>query len=157
MNRKAIGLVLAALLAACGSQASEGSGAASPEPATASPEPAEAELALTDSDLGQILVDGEGRTLYRFERDSDGTSTCYADCAGLWPPVAADAASGEGVDEALLGSIERDDGSKQLTYANRPLYYYAQDVQPGDTNGQGVNDVWFVVDAGGAAVTAPAG
>jgi len=87
---------------------------------------------------------------------ADGVSACAGECAGIWPPVPADdPVAAEGVDAALLGSLQRDDGTEQLTYAGRPLYYYAQDAEPGDTNGQGVNDVWFVVDAAGAAVGGP--
>lgn len=158
MKRMTVVLALAALLSACGAQASEEDAAPSADAAAEPAEQAEPGLALADSDFGQILVDGEGRTLYRFEMDSDGVSACYDDCAGLWPPLAADdTVAGEGLDAALVGSTERDNGTAQRTYAGRPLYYYAQDAEPGDTNGHGVNDVWFVVDASGDAVTASDG
>jgi predicted lipoprotein with Yx(FWY)xxD motif len=159
MRRTALGLVLALVLAGCATQAAEDTAAPAPPEPAATAEPsaaAEAELALAESDLGPILVDGEGRTLYRFEKDSDGATACAGECAGIWPPMPADGVvAAEGVDAALLGSLQREDGTEQLTYAGRPLYYFAQDAEPGDTNGQGVNDVWFVVDAAGAAVGGP--
>ena len=111
-------------------------------------------MQLTDSDLGSILVDADGMTLYLFESDTAGASTCTADCAATWPPLIADSpTAGEGVDEALLGTTTRDDGEVQVTYDGHPLYGFASDEAPGDTEGQGVGDVWFVVDASGKAVT----
>ena len=73
-------------------------------------------------------------------------------------PEAADAGdeaptAGEGADESLLGTTERDDGEMQVTYDGHPLYTFASDTAPGDTNGQGVGEVWYVVDATGKAVT----
>jgi len=93
-------------------------------------------------------------TLYLFESDTGDTSTCTGDCAATWPPLIAEApTAGEGVDEALLGTTIRDDGEVQVTYDGHPLYGFASDRSPGDTEGQGVGDVWFVVDASGKAVT----
>jgi predicted lipoprotein with Yx(FWY)xxD motif len=133
---------------------------ASPEPeespASAAPQDAQLTVELADSPLGPILVDGEGRTLYRFEKDSDGESTCYEACATNWPALVGDVEAGDGVDGALLGTAQRTDGTVQVTYAGRPLYYFAGDQAPGDTAGQGVMDVWYVVAADGAAITEPA-
>lgn len=109
-------------------------------------------VAVADSDLGEILVDGEGATLYVFDNDTDGTSTCYDDCASNWPPLTGEATAGEGVDESLLGTTERDDGTVQVTYADSPLYYFAGDQAAGDVNGQGVGDVWWVVGPDGEAI-----
>ena len=111
-------------------------------------------LATADTDLGTILVDAEGRTLYLFMPDTQGDSTCVDSCAATWPPLAGPATVGDGVDEALVGTADRpDDGSAQVTYNGWPLYYFASDAAPGDTNGQGVGDVWFAVDASGNAVS----
>lgn len=72
---------------------------------------------------------------------------------GMAPP-AGRAEGGEGADQSLLGTITRTDGSTQVTYNGWPLYFWAEDSAPGDTTGQGVNDVWWVVDAAGDAVGA---
>ncbi len=113
------------------------------------------------SDLGSILVDPDGLTLYVFTQDGDGESACYDQCAETWPPVAAGTAISSDLDMAMFDSIERTDGTSQLTVNGMPLYLFASDGAPGDVNGQGVNDVWFVVDADGnmldASASGPAG
>jgi predicted lipoprotein with Yx(FWY)xxD motif len=112
-----------------------------------------ATVSIGETDLGPVLVDAEGFTLYLFLNDSDGTSSCTGGCADTWPPVISDAPSGgDGVDGGLLDTTARDDGSSQVTYNGHPLYRYAPDAAPGDTTGQGVGDVWYVVDASGNAV-----
>jgi predicted lipoprotein with Yx(FWY)xxD motif len=105
--------------------------------------------------MGQVLTDGEGRTLYLFTQDTAGASTCSGSCAENWPPYTIESGepmAGEGVDQAMLGTITRDDGTTQVTYNGHPLYYYAEDAAPGDMNGQGVGDVWYTVDAMGNQV-----
>ncbi len=115
----------------------------------------EATVMVADTDLGEILVDGEGRTLYLFTPDEQGPSVCMDDCLANWPSLTGPATAGEGVDESLLGTAARtDDGTEQVTYNGWPLYYFAADPGPGDINGQGVGDVWFVVDPAGEAVPA---
>lgn len=117
------------------------------------PDPDTAQVALAATDLGDILVDGEGRTLYLFLNDEQGgDSTCYDDCEANWPPLGAPAQAGSGIDATLLGTVARDDGTDQVTYNGWPLYYFTPDSSPGDMNGQGVGDVWFVVNAAGDAV-----
>lgn len=98
---------------------------------------------------GRILVDGEGLTLYRFTRDGDEESSCYDDCAAAWPPLTVEGEV-DAPDEiqANVTTFEREDGSTQVAYDGMPLYYYAEDSEPGDTNGQGAGDVWFVVEVG---------
>lgn len=110
---------------------------------------AESSIEVAPSDLGEILVDDEGTTLYLFTPDAQGESTCYDDCEVNWPPLTDGAEAGSGVDAAMVGSTTRSDGSEQVTYNGWPLYYFAGDVAPGETNGQGINDVWFVVSPGG--------
>lgn len=119
---------------------------------------AESEADLADvevgaTDLGEVLVDADGMTLYVFSNDSGGQSVCYDDCAAAWPPLTVDGGpvAGERVDEGLLGTTERDDGSIQVTYDGWPLYTWESDSGPGDATGQGVNDVWFVVSPDGQA------
>lgn len=116
----------------------------------------EATVALGGTDLGEVLVGPDGRTLYMFDPDAQGDSTCYDQCATAWPPLTlddgAEPAAGEGVDAALLGTTERTDGTTQVTYDGWPLYYWAQDAAPGDATGQAVNDVWWVLDASGEPI-----
>jgi predicted lipoprotein with Yx(FWY)xxD motif len=115
---------------------------------------AEATVATADSDLGEIVVDAEGRTLYVFLADEGGTSTCYDDCEASWPPLTVDGdpVAGEGIDASLLGTSPRDDGSTQVTLDGQPLYHFGADEAPGDTNGQGVGDVWYVVSPAGEPI-----
>ncbi|MET0800604.1 MAG: hypothetical protein ABWZ53_05500 [Actinomycetota bacterium] len=161
MRSVVVGLSLTLLLAACGSDNTGDGGSTtsqeSPTQAASATESAAADSATVDvgsSDLGSILVDSEGNTLYLFEADTDGSSTCYQDCAATWPALIGDApVAGSGIDDSLLGTTKRDDGSMQVTYADHPLYLYAPDTAPGDTSGQGVGDVWFVVSPKGEAVT----
>jgi predicted lipoprotein with Yx(FWY)xxD motif len=110
-------------------------------------------VALASSSLGDILVDSAGNTIYLFVPDAQGPSVCYDDCANAWPPLVGEVTAADGIDAALLGSLERDDGSVQATYNGWPLYYFANDAAPGDTNGQGLNEVWYVLTAAGDAVT----
>jgi predicted lipoprotein with Yx(FWY)xxD motif len=102
--------------------------------------------AVKDPKLGWIVVDKKGWTLYRFDKDTvkPSVSNCLGACAKLWPPVkATDKIKLTGVDKSLVKSIMRKDGVCQLTLGGWPLYRYAKDVTPGDTNGQGVGGVWF--------------
>jgi predicted lipoprotein with Yx(FWY)xxD motif len=109
---------------------------------------AETTIAIAeDAALGQILTDAVGFTLYTFAQDvaGSGMSACVDGCADIWPPLTVDdeptapaGATGE------LGTIERDDGTTQVTYEGLPLYLYVQDESPGDTNGHEVGQIWFV-------------
>ena len=176
MRRMVTALVVLALaLAGCGSDESAGADSASAapadaaeasEPAAEASEPAAAPASedaaaaggdvtveVAGSDLGDILVDGEGMVLYLFDNDTDGSSTCYDDCEANWPPLVGEATAGDGVDDGLLGTTEREDGTMQVTYADQPLYYFAGDQAAGDTNGQAVGDIWWVVGPDGAAIT----
>ena len=117
-----------------------------------------ASVAIADNALGAIAVDGNGMTLYVFKPDNAGDSTCYDDCAKAWPPLLTDGdpVAGEGIDAEDLGTTERTDGKTQVTFYGWPLYSFQGDKAAGDTNGQGLNDVWWVVDAEGTMVGAPA-
>jgi predicted lipoprotein with Yx(FWY)xxD motif len=104
---------------------------------------------------GDILVDGEGISLYMFDSDTqgEGASTCYDSCASNWPPltVDGDATAGDGV-TAELSTFERDDGAMQVAADGWPLYYYAGDSSPGDVTGQGVGGVWWLLRPDGSLV-----
>ncbi|MCK8681704.1 SCO0930 family lipoprotein [Streptomyces lichenis] len=105
------------------------------------------QLAAEETDkAGEVLTDGEGFTLYRFDKDSakPPKSACEGDCAKAWPVVSAEGAKPPaGVDAALLGEVARADGTKQLTVDGWPMYRYAKDARPGDVNGQGVGGTWY--------------
>ncbi len=108
-------------------------------------------------DLGTVLVDAEGRTLYLFESDESTTSTCDDECAEAWPPLlTSKEPKAEGSAKSkLLDTSERPDGKTQVTYNDHPLYRYDGDSEPGDTNGQGLDEFgaeWFVLDADGDKV-----
>ncbi len=160
--RRAVALaaLLALVVAACGTDADpvepdDAPDEAPDEAADAPDEPADepdagaVTVALGSTEHGEVLVDGDGMTLYVFDPDDQGPSTCYDECADAWPPLVADdaAQAGDGVDAGLLGTVERDDGSTQITYDGWPLYYWASDTSPGDATGQGVQDVWWVIEA----------
>ncbi len=118
----------------------------------------EVTVELASTSLGDVLVDGDGMTLYMFDSDSGGTSTCYDDCATAWPPllVEGDPVVGEGLDESLIGTVARDDGTMQVVYGDWPLYLWQNDAEPGDVTGQAVGDVWWVVGADGEPIREPA-
>ena len=125
------------------------------EETTAPEEPAaDATITVGDTSLGEVLVDAEGMALYMFDPDEQGESTCYDDCATAWPPLIADGEPtvGEGLDESLVGTVERTDGEMQVTYNDWPLYYWQNDEAPGDVTGQAVNEVWWVVGPDGEPV-----
>jgi predicted lipoprotein with Yx(FWY)xxD motif/cytochrome c5 len=110
--------------------------------------------------LGAHLVDGRGMSLYVFLPDQAGPSTCYAQCADSWPPLLVsgpegDIEAGEGIDENLIGITERTDGGLQASLNGWPLYYFAEDEEAGDTEGQGVGENWYLVSPEGTALGAP--
>jgi predicted lipoprotein with Yx(FWY)xxD motif len=100
----------------------------------------------SDQKLGAHLTDAKGMTLYVFKKDSPGKSACAGDCVAKWPLYYRESVGVTGSLKAGdFGTITREDGQKQTTYKGLPLYYFAADKAPGDANGQGVKDVWFVV------------
>jgi predicted lipoprotein with Yx(FWY)xxD motif len=149
----------ACLLTACGAASS--TSATPPASSTVSASPVansgsglDAALRTTsNSSLGTIVVDGSGRTLYRFDKDSASppTSNCTGACAQLWPPILVGTQiTLSGINRSLLGTIKRSDGAVQLTLNGWPLYRYEGDSAPGQTNGEGVGGVWFAVRPTGA-------
>jgi predicted lipoprotein with Yx(FWY)xxD motif len=116
-----------------------------------------ATVALGKLNVGNALVDGQGRTLYLFEADKGPTSTCGGACASLWPPAKASGkpTAGPGVDAAKLGTTRRGDGTLEVTYNGHPLYRYAPDTKAGDATGQGLNQFgakWYVLAASGSKI-----
>ena len=116
-------------------------------------------IEVRDSEeYGQYLVNEAGESLYLFEADQQKSSECSDACAQAWPPVTAEDAprAQEGVDPEKLGTIERKDGTTQVTYAGKPLYRFVKDREPGQTRGQDVNGFgaeWYLVSPDGEKVT----
>ena len=128
--------------------------ATTPQTTTAAPAAGgEPTVLVADSDLGQIITAANGMTLYLFTPDAQGTPTCIDTCAQAWPPLTVDEASqltgGDGVDASLLATTEHPTAGTQVTYNGWPLYFFATDSAPGDTDGQGQGGVWYVLDPTG--------
>jgi len=109
------------------------------------------------SRLGRILVNGQGRTLYLFEKDRNGKSACAGQCATFWPPliVTGKPRAAGGAKSSLLGTVRRADGRLQVTYNHHPLYRFAKDVKRGQTNGEGLDAFgaeWYVVSPAGSKI-----
>jgi|GEM_PF-903727 len=100
-------------------------------------------MVAQNAQLGSILTDAKGMTLYVFTKDSIGKTNCYDTCAQLWPPFIADGKV-EGQLPGTLETVERNDSSMQVSYNGMPLYYWKGDAIPGEINGQGYGGVWFV-------------
>ncbi len=151
-----IAAILGLMVIACGGDGGTTDSTGANDPGTTAGGGGGAGVHAAETELGSILVDPDGFTLYIFTSDSDGTSTCNEGCADLWPPVAADTAIGSGLDSSIFASTTRDDGTEQLTVNGMPLYRYTPDASPGDVTGQGFGGVWFVVDPAGAMIEAAA-
>jgi predicted lipoprotein with Yx(FWY)xxD motif len=105
-------------------------------------------------DLGMVLVDPDGMTLYDFHKDKGTTSSCYGACAQAWPPLLTegDPQVGNGASAAKLGTSERKDGTTQVTYAGHPLYTYVADQKPGEASGNDVSAFgaqWYALQGNG--------
>lgn len=105
----------------------------------------------------KVLVGSNGRTMYLFEGDKSGASACSGACAATWPPVTVSGTprAGSGVNQALLGTVKRSNGTMQLAYHSHPLYYFTADTAAGTAHGQGVKafgSEWYVVNASGSEV-----
>jgi predicted lipoprotein with Yx(FWY)xxD motif len=155
------GVLLVAGLAGCGSEAPEPEGAAPAAPVAAvTPADTGAPVATQPAVLtlgrapehGEFVADAGGRALYLFTADTQGSSSCYDACAQVWPPFLSPAgtprAGSAGVEPRLIGTVQRRDGSTQVTYNGHPLYYYQKDQGPGQATGQDVHDAggeWYLV------------
>jgi predicted lipoprotein with Yx(FWY)xxD motif len=109
-----------------------------------------ARLVAKESGFGRVLFDANDQVVYVFENDQRNRSACTsAECVKAWPPVLTkeQPSGGAGVDESLLGTIRRDDGSLQVTYNGRPLYFYEHEA-PGEIKCHNVDlhgGLWWVV------------
>jgi predicted lipoprotein with Yx(FWY)xxD motif len=139
-----LALVLALVLAACGSSSNDTSSGTS---AAGSATSAKAIIASAEkAKVGRVVVDAQGRTLYRFTAEAQGRPVCNGACVSTWPPATIVKAAGL---PAHVATVKRDDGALQLTYDGHPLYRYAGDSSTADANGEGVGGQWFVLKAGG--------
>ena len=143
-------------LAACGGSSYGGSAATQPSASKAAATSGAA-VATGQTDVGTVLVDGSGKTLYAFAADAKDHSNCSGSCAQYWPPVTVAKGSPTASKDvsATVGTTTRSDGSMQLTVNGWPMYTYAGDAAAGDATGQGKNlsgGLWWVVDPSGAWV-----
>ncbi|MHB8575440.1 MAG: COG4315 family predicted lipoprotein [Dehalococcoidia bacterium] len=109
-------------------------------------QPPETVRADNNATLGIILVNHDGYTLYMRTDDMPGTSICNGPCADVWPPLQPPSDGNLSLNAGVNGSLDvftRDDGTQQVEYDGMPLYTFANDMNPGDTNGQGIDNVWF--------------
>jgi predicted lipoprotein with Yx(FWY)xxD motif len=122
----------------------------------AAAKPASAAVKTVKTELGTVLADADGRTLYLFEKDKGTTSRCSGACAGVWPPLAgAKPGATGGVAAGKLGDTKRADGTSEVTYAGHPLYTYAGDAKPGDVKGQGLDQFgaeWYALAPSGQKI-----
>jgi predicted lipoprotein with Yx(FWY)xxD motif len=170
-NRNALVLIaaiaalsLAIVAAGCGDDNGDGSsgggggvyggGGTSAETTTASPGGSGAVSVANNPELGEILVDSKGFTLYNFEKDKGGESSCFNACAAAWPPytVSGQTKAENGAQASLLSTTKRSDGSTQVVYNSWPLYTYVGDKKPGDTTGNDVDQFgaeWYALTPAG--------
>jgi len=116
-----------------------------------------AKVAVANTGLGPVLVDGHGRRLYLFAKDRNGKSACAGQCAGYWPPLITSGkpVATAGAKASLLGTTRRPDGRLQVTYNHHPLYTFVKDTRKGQTNGEELRAFgaeWYAVSATGAKV-----
>ena len=147
-------------LAGCSSTTSAPTTAASASPSmSASKAPAmNPDAATASGKLGEIIVDGKGMTAYVWDKDTanSGVSACTGPCATLWPAITTTSASPTvtGI-TGTVATITGVNGGKQITINGLPIYAFSKDTKAGDTNGQGVLNIWHVVSPAGAKITTP--
>lgn len=159
------GIALAVLLAGCssgsGSPGSPGSGGGSGDgygydmPSSDAAQPASGGVAVAETTLGQVVVDGQGMTAYMYDKDTQGgdTSSCTGACLTQWPPILSDSETPEadGV-TGTLATIDAPGGGHQVTLDGWPLYTVAGDAAAGDVNGQGVGGIWWAITPAGEKI-----
>ncbi len=101
-------------------------------------------LTKTDPTKGNYMTDFNGMTLYTFDKDANGTSSCVGSCSQIWP-IYTSGATAQGTFPTNITVISRSDGSKQFAYKGMALYYYSNDVKAGDLNGDGIGGIWHIV------------
>ena len=144
--------------ASSGGYSSKGGGAYGGGETTAAASPEETGAAVVSlgnsPQLGMILVDSQGMTVYDFHKDKGTTSSCYGACAEAWPPLLTEGEPqvGNGASAGQLGTTERKDATTQVTYAGHPLYLFVEDKKPGEANGNDVSAFgaeWYALKGSG--------
>jgi predicted lipoprotein with Yx(FWY)xxD motif len=159
---RVLALVFVVVLAACGSSGSKAKTTATTEAASQTKGEAASGVAVNaaQTSLGSVLVNGQGRTLYHFTKDSATTIACVGQCPVTWPPFTVSPGvqpkAGSGV-TGTLTVVDRPDGAHQVAINGQPLYTYSGDTKAGDTNGQGVAGLWFALTSSGSSVGAGTG
>ena len=153
-------VISALVLSACGDDSNNNDSASSTTRQDANNGPSTT-VDVANTDLGNILVDSQGRTLYLFLADHGTTSECSGECANDWPPVEVSGSptAGNGADASMLGTTMRSDGKTQVTYNGHPVYRFEGDKQAGDTNGEGLTAFggsWYALSSAGDQVSPPA-
>jgi predicted lipoprotein with Yx(FWY)xxD motif len=162
----AIAAVAALAAVGCGSSSSSGSGTTAANPyggggntqtssASGGGGGGRAVVSVANNpQIGQILVDSKGMTLYYFEKDKGGKSACYGACAQVWPAytTSGNPTGQKGASASKLGTSKRTDGTTQVTYAGYPLYTYVSDTKPGDIKGNNLDQFgaeWYALHPNG--------
>jgi predicted lipoprotein with Yx(FWY)xxD motif len=158
--------VVALMIAGCGGSSDNsssssggayGGGESTSKPTSASSSEGGTVAVITSANaakVGRVLVDSKGFTVYDFHKDKGGKSSCYGACAKGWPPVLTEGKpqTGEGAMSSKLGTVKRDDGTTQVTYAGFPLYTFVEDKKPGEANGNDVSAFgaqWYALKPSG--------
>jgi len=158
-------VALALVAAACSESTTAGSaGTTSTSSSTTMPtaepaEPGPVTIEVADTEVGDVLTDGDGQALYVFLLDDEATISCVDVCRATWIPVLLDgklSVSG-GIDRALFEERELEDGTVQVAVGGQPLYRYAGDLEAGTVNGQGFDKLWYLVNADGTRNTSLVG
>jgi predicted lipoprotein with Yx(FWY)xxD motif len=160
-----VALAAVVAIAGCGSSGNSSSssggaygsgGESTSKPASSTPSEGAPITVASASGVGKVIVDSNGMTLYYFEKDKKGSgkSACSGTCANAWPPLTTEGApqAGEGASASKLGTIEREDGTTQVTYAGWPLYTFVEDKKPGEDNGtdsKAFGASWYPLHANG--------
>ena len=150
----------AVLLAACGSSSKSTPASSEVQPAAHTTGSSATTVKTAPSSLGTILVDSRGMTLYRLSAEQNGRFICTTSaCTGIWHPLTLSTGATTGGDVGSLGTVNRPDGTTQVTYKGAPLYTFAEDRKSGETKGQGFKDVgtWGVIVVGANSAPATTG
>jgi predicted lipoprotein with Yx(FWY)xxD motif len=150
--------ISALALASCGGSSSTSSASSSSgaKPASSGGAPM---VSTAKTSVGTVVVNGSGRTLYLFEKDTGRKSTCNGTCAANWPPFVTSSTpkTAGGVRSSALSLVKRSDGRRQVTLDGHPLYFFKGDQSPGQLNGQGLDAFgakWFTLSSAGKTITA---